>query len=121
MGLAEILETVIRDLALVAGLIIPGALLLRALRVRFFLAGAFLGSWLSLYACVLAFVFLHVPISLATVAAGMVALSCVAALIARRFWPAPEIDPTAEPGFFAWRMGPWALPYALFGAVVLWR
>jgi hypothetical protein len=121
MDLAEILLTIVRDVVLVTGLVVPGALLLRALRVRFFLAGAFLGSWLALYACVLAFVFLQVPITLTTMAAGLVAISCVTTLVAGGISAPLEIERAETPGFFVWRLGPWALPYALFGAVMLWR
>ena len=73
MGAIELLSTAGRVALLFAGLLGPGALLLRALRLPFSLAGSFLGSAATLYAAVLLLAFSHVPIDLGTLT-GVLAL-----------------------------------------------
>ncbi|HVU16155.1 MAG TPA: hypothetical protein VHD32_04490 [Candidatus Didemnitutus sp.] len=109
----------LRLLVLVAGLVVPGALLLRALRLPRSLAGAFCASAALLSTCVMVFAFLHIPISAATLGLGLAIVSAPAAWFGRGAVApvtenAGEISPLRALGFAA-------IPYALFWIVVIFR
>ncbi|MDB6169105.1 MAG: Dolichyl-phosphate-mannose-protein mannosyltransferase [Verrucomicrobia bacterium] len=121
MGAAEFVLNLGRLALLGAGLLLPGALILRALDLPRFLAGCVIGSAAALYGSVLILTLAHLPITLATLAAslGIVSFACVAG--ARRFTPAKPDEP--HPGFFSFltKLGPWTPLYVAFWAVIVWR
>lgn len=121
MDAVAILSTAGRLVLLFAGLLGPGALLLRALRLPPSLAGSFIGSAAVLYLSVLLLALTHVPIDLGTLT-GVLALASLAAWAWARPAPAPvtshaEIRPCA----FLTGLGPWSPLYLAFWAVIGWR
>lgn len=110
---------------LLAGLIVPGALLARALRVPVTVATSFAGSAAALFVTVLALQLCSVPISLGSMAAGLAILS----LVARLARGGKEHEPMSEPSRLfrgglpaAWDLFGWWTPlYALFWVAVLLR
>lgn len=110
---------------LLAGLLVPGALLARALRVPVGLATSFAGSAAALYVTVLALQLCSLPISLGTMAAGLAVISLVARLVRGGTEPEPTPEPSLLPrvglrdslGLF----GGWTPLYALFWIAVLVR
>lgn len=88
---------------LLAGLLVPGALLARALRLPRSLALWYVASAVLLYACALTLDFLHVPLSLASLAAALGSVSLVTGLASRGRRGAlaplstPPENPTAAP------------------------
>ena len=77
-----VLTAGLRLALLLAGLLLPGALLARALRLPRALALWFAGSAVLLYACALALALLRIPLSLATLAAALGSASLVTCLFA---------------------------------------
>ncbi|MDP3072213.1 MAG: hypothetical protein Q8N18_18115 [Opitutaceae bacterium] len=112
---------------LLAGLLLPGAMLMRALRVPVTVATCFVGSAVALYVSVLALQICGVPISLATMAAGLALISAVAAGVSacRGSTNDPERragTPAATQMRTAWNLfGGWTPLYALFWIAVLLR
>ncbi len=106
---------------LLAGLLLPGSLLLRTLRLPWSLAASFAGSFVTLYLTVLLCTFLKVPIAFATLAGGLV-LICVALVqVHLRQKPVPPpVDPVGSFAAFT-SLGIWTPLYLLFWAVVLFR
>ncbi|HEY4302363.1 MAG TPA: glycosyltransferase family 39 protein [Candidatus Didemnitutus sp.] len=115
----EIVPNVLRLAILIAGLIVPGTMILRAARLPRSLAGAFLGSCFVLHGLVVLFACLHFPISVVTLGLGLFGTSAVLALVSLR--PnRTEAAPASPPDFLS-SMG-WALiPYALLWLVVAYR
>src|SRR5438552_1501271 len=117
---------------LLAGLLLPGAALMRVLRVPRTIATCFAGSLLSLYATVLTLQLASIRISLGSLAATLVVIAATALVLGRDARPARRSEPASSPDGRAgrpalpgstWftRMGAWAPVYALFWAAVLWR
>ncbi|MSU51457.1 MAG: hypothetical protein EXS37_20615 [Opitutus sp.] len=124
---------------LLAGLLGPGAAVMRALRLPSTVAPCFAGSAVALYVIVLALQLASVPISLGSLTAGLGTITLVAALIG---WgrdalvadcggnatgasrPQPEKAAVGHRGI-DWRqfrqMGAWTPLYALFWAAFLLR
>jgi hypothetical protein len=109
---------------LIVGLLLPGATLMRALRVPASVATSFAGSALALYVTVLALHFIGERISLLSLGVGLGAITLLAHLVHLR----SELEGTASP--FGNRlgnynpltgMGPWVPVYLIFGAAVIWR
>ena len=107
--------------ALLAGLLLPGALLLRALAMPRSLAGSFLLSAAVLYLQVLALALTHAPITWLTLACGpvLVVIACSALLIHRGNSPAVSEAPPLFPYFTG--MGRWLPLFLLVVAVLAWR
>ena len=70
---------------LLAGLLVPGAMLMRALRVPVTVATSFAGSAVALYATVLALQFTSITISLASLTGGLAAVTLVVIVLVARF------------------------------------
>ena len=112
----------LRFALLVAGLLLPGTLLLRTLRLPWSLAASFAASFVALYTTVLLCTFLQVPIAFATLA-GALALLCLGLEVFERWRRYAAPAPIDSVGSFAYftRMGGWTPLYLLFWAVVLFR
>ncbi|MBL9190410.1 MAG: hypothetical protein JNK23_23220 [Opitutaceae bacterium] len=110
---------------LVAGLLLPGAMLMRALDVPRTVATCFTGSAVALYATVLALQLCGVPISLGTMAAGLAILSLVARLVrgGTEQIQTPAPSPLSRAGLHQalGLFGGWTPLYALFWIAVLLR
>ena len=108
---------VFRLALLLAGLLVPGSMLLRALRLPWSLAAAFLGSAASLYVVVLVCACTGLPISFFSLSAalGLVALG---GHLAARGRSAGEL--TSSFACFS-QLGPWLPLYLAFWAVVGYR
>src|SRR5215207_3105437 len=116
---------VAKGVLLLAGLIVPGAAVMRALRVPTSIASCFAGSALALYATVLALQLGNVPISLGTLVAGLGVIIFVARFSARRHEEASSPPPSLLTRTRNYTpltgMGVWAPLYFLFLAAALWR
>jgi hypothetical protein len=110
---------------LLAGLLMPGALLARALRVPVGVATSFAGSAAALYATVLALQLCGVPISLGTMAAGLGIVCLVARLVrggtGRELTSTPSLLSRAGLRHALGLFGGWTPLYALFWIAVLLR
>jgi hypothetical protein len=109
---------------LLVGLLLPGAALMRALRVPASLALSFAGSALVLYATVLALHLIGERITLLSLGAGLGGITLLAHLVHLR----AEVDAPGSSQFVRSRydhpltgMGPWVPVYLIFGAAALWR
>ena len=112
-----------RFVLLLVGLLVPGAALMRALRVPRTLATCFAGSAFALYGIVLLLAFTSVRISLVSLAGGLAVGTLLAELIARR---KRESHATTKTEIGAWfapfaRMGAWTPLYLAVWAALLWR
>ena len=117
MNLPGLLENSLRLGLLLAGLIVPGAMLLRALRLPWSLAASFVGSCALLYAFVLLFTCTGCPISLLTLGSAL----GLAALIGR-FMPVRPIGAELTSSFSCFtKMGAWLPLYLAFWAIVAYR
>lgn len=117
MSAAALVENLLRLALLLAGLLLPGALLLRALRLPASLAGAFTGSAVLLYTLVVGLGAAGLPISAVTLGLGLALFSAAARLVPVRGAPA---------GVAPWhacftRLGAWTALCALFWLVAGWR
>src|SRR5688572_21289820 len=118
-----------KALLLLAGLVIPGALLMRTLRVPMTVATSFAGSALSIYATVLALQWLGVRIALGSIAGGLLLITVSAALVARLGRGGTDHDPISRVSLLSRAglqesfggFGVWTLIYALFWIAVVWR
>lgn len=117
MDLPDFIEIPLRLGLLLAGLLLPGSMLLRALRLPWSLAAAFVTSGATLYAVVLIFAFTSAPISLATLAGALGLITLAARLVPVR-QDAGRLA-AAFPSFS--QMGPWLPLYVAFWAVVAYR
>jgi len=118
VGAVEFLSAAGRVALLFAGLLGPGVLILRALRLPFSLAGSFIGSAATLYAGVLVLTLAHVPVELGTLA-GFLALVALAAWASSRH-ATPPSSPTPPFAFLA-DLGPWTLLLVPFWLIIVWR
>jgi len=124
--------SVAKAVLLLAGLLAPGAALMRALRVPATFATAFAGSAVAIYVTVLALQFTSIPISLASLAAGLALITGVSWYFGRPARPSaagrasghqagaarlsalPVLGPLTG-------LGPWTLLYLLFWTATLLR
>ena len=107
----------LRLILLLAGLLVPGSMLLRALRLPWSLASAFVTSTAALYVVVLVFACTGVTISVVTLGAALGAIALLGRLIpARR----STTELTSSFACFT-RMGWWLPLYAVFWAIVAYR
>ncbi|MDB6092955.1 MAG: Dolichyl-phosphate-mannose-protein mannosyltransferase [Verrucomicrobia bacterium] len=121
MGAVEILLIAARLALLVAGLIVPGAMIMRALRLPAMFAASFVVSAAVLYVTIVGFSILHVPIFFGTLAGALAVVSMIATgfcLRGRQAVAMPEA--TGSLAFFG-GMGRWTPLYFLFWAILLWR
>lgn len=110
-------EAPLRLALLLSGLLLPGTMILRTLRLPWSLAGAFAGSAVTLYLLVLGFSFGGITISLPLLS---VALGLVTALA--RLMPAREAATEVSPWHACFtRLGGWTPLCALFWLVAAWR
>lgn len=123
MGAFELVLLPLRLTLLLAGLVVPGAALLRALRLPFTFAGSFLASAALLITSVIVLATLRLPLTLVTFSAALALVTAIS-LIAPKYFtsdsdpPAPE-DTQSFAAFTS--LGRWAPLYVIFWATVLWR
>ena len=117
MHLPTYLEIPLRLALLVGGLLVPGSMLLRALRLPWSLAAAFATSVATLYAVVLVFAWTDGVISLLTLAAALALVALAARLVPTR--PSP-VQISSSFACFG-RMGWWLPLYAAFWLIVAYR
>ena len=110
-------------LLLLAGLLVPGAMLMRALRLPATVALSFAGSAAAIYATVLGLQFTGVRISLASIAAGLAVVTTAALVLGRsRAGFSPPFSRNASDTRSEGGLKPALLTlYALFWIAVLWR
>src|SRR3954465_7098369 len=117
MDWSALIFTLLRLALLLAGLILPGSMLLRALRLPWSLAAAFAASSAVLYLVVLLFGATGVTISLVTLGAALAIVTVLARLV-----PARPSSVQLSSSFASFsKMGDWLLLYLAFWAVVAWR
>jgi hypothetical protein len=125
MGASELLLLPLRLALLLAGLLVPGAALLRALRLPFTFAGSFLLSASLLIASVVVFAIFRLPVTLLTLSTALVTLTTAAWVVASRrvskksAQPPPAEDTHSFAAFTT--LGWWTPLYAAFWLIVLWR
>lgn len=117
MSLLGYLEIPLRLALLLAGLLLPGSMILRALRLPWSLAAAFAGSTATLYVTVLVFAGTGTPISLLSLAVALGLVSLAARLVPGRRG-ATEL--TSSFACFT-NLGWWTPLYAAFWIIVLYR
>lgn len=111
----------LRLAVLFAGLLMPGSLLLRALRLPWMLSGAFLASAALLHVQVLLGALTGLPFSFRSLAGGLALASLVLVAWNRRAQP-PRPRPEATGSFHhLTRLGWWAPLALLFWGIVAWR
>lgn len=123
MGAPELILLPVRLALLLAGVIVPGAALLRLLHLPRSLAGSVVTSIAALYVLVVVFAIAHVPITLLTLASGLTITSAVAWWFYRppkRNAP-PTVWDTTDSRAFLVRLGAWTPLYLAFWGIVLWR
>jgi len=110
-------ENTLRLALLLGGLLLPGSLLLRALRLPWSLAAAFATSAATLYVVVLIFAWTGAVISLLTLAAALALVTLVASLV-----PALPSRTQISSSFASFgQMGWWGPLYGAFWLVVIYR
>ncbi|MBI2815191.1 MAG: glycosyltransferase family 39 protein [Opitutae bacterium] len=117
MHLPPYAEIPVRLALLLAGLLLPGSMLLRALRLPWSLAAAFASSAATLYVAVLVFAWTGAVISLLTLAAALALVTLLARLVPAR---ASQTQISSSFASFA-QMGWWLPLYGAFWLVVAWR
>jgi hypothetical protein len=117
MQLPGYLEIPLRLTLLLGGLLLPGSMLLRALRLPWSLAAAFATSAAALYAVVLVFAWTGAVISLATLATVLGLVTLLARLVPTR---ASTTQISSSFACFA-QMGWWWPLYGAFWLIVAWR
>lgn len=118
MHLFSLIEIPFRLLLLIAGLIVPGAMVLRALRLPWSLAGSFLVSSAVLYLTVLLFACAGITISIVTLTAALSVVALGGRLIPTRYYSTLE---TTSSNALVSRMGRWLPLYLAFWAAVFYR
>jgi hypothetical protein len=117
-------ETALRFVCLILGLLVPGAAMLRALRLPPSLAGAFAGSTVVLFGTVIGFDLAGLPMGWPSLGLALVVVTIAAAIVARRrggFEPARRRERLAGWLVPFAGMGRWTPLYLLFWAIVLFR
>lgn len=117
MQLPGYLEIPLRLALLLGGLLLPGSMLLRALRLPWSLAAAFATSASTLYVVVLVFVWTGAVISLSTLAAALGLVALLARLVPAR----PSTTQISSSFSCFTRMGGWLPLYGAFWFIVAWR
>ena len=117
MDLPAFIETPLRLALLIAGVIVPGSMVLRALRLPWSLAAAFVTSIATLYVVVLIFACTGATISLMTLTAALGGVALIGRLLPTR------TTATAQPSSFSsyYQMGGWLPLYLVFWAIVGYR
>lgn len=127
-----VLLLVAKICVLLAGLLVPGAALARALRIPCTVATSFAGSAATLYAAVLVLQFASLRISFASLGAALATVTALAILVARfaqtNDRPAPIQSPSAakptldksQRGGLA-MLGPWSAVLGIFWVIIAWR
>lgn len=117
MHLPVQVEIALRLALLLTGLLLPGSMLLRALRLPWSLAAAFAASAAALYVVVLSFAWTGAVISLVTLAAALGLVMLLAGLV-----PVRASSTQISSSFACLRqMGWWALLYGAFWLIVVYR
>lgn len=117
MHLPDSIEIPLRLVLLLAGLLLPGTMLLRALRLPWSLAMAFVTSAAVLYVTVLVFAWTGAVISLTTLAAALGLVTLLASLV-----PARASATQISPSFACFtQMGGWLPLYGAFWLIIAWR
>ncbi len=117
MQLPGYLEIPLRLALLMGGLLLPGSMLLRALRLPWSLAAAFATSAATLYVVVLVFAWTGAVISLVTLAAALGLVTLLARLV-----PARASATQLSSSFACFeRMGWWLPLYSAFWLIVAYR
>lgn len=117
MHLPGLIEIPLRLSLLAAGLLVPGSMILRLLRLPWSLAAAFVISSATLYTTVLLFAWTGWPISLLTLAVALGLVSLAARSIPMRISTA-----THESSFACFsKMGGWLPLYLVFWGIVGYR
>jgi len=117
MHLPGPLEIPLRLLLLIAGLVLPGTMVLRALRMPWSLAASFVISCAALYVAVLVMVWTGSPISLTSLAGALGAVALAGRLVPTR---APADPHASSFACFAGMKG-WTPLYLAFWAIVIYR
>ncbi len=117
MDLPAFIDIPLRLALLLAGLLLPGSMLLRALRMPWSLAAAFVASSASLYVLVLIFAWTGFPISLITLATALVLVALACRLVPTR---PSAIELNSSFSCFT-KMGWWLPLYLAFWAIVVYR
>jgi hypothetical protein len=117
MQLPGYVEIPLRLALLLGGLLLPGSMLLRALRLPWSLAAAFATSAATLYVAVLVFAWTGAVISLATLGAALGLVALLARLVPAR---ASSTQTSSSFACFA-QMGRWLPLYGAFWLIVAWR
>jgi len=118
MSLSDIFSVTPRLVLLLAGLLVPGAALLRAGRLPWSLAASFVSSGVLLYLSVLGCTLLHAPITPGSLSLCLILFSAAGILVAARHRTA---IPREEPGPWAFltSLGRWTPLYLAFWVVVI--
>lgn len=117
MSVPVYVETALRLALLLGGLLLPGSMLLRALRLPWSLAAAFATSAATLYAVVLVFAWTGAVISLVTLAAALALVTVIAGLV-----PARPGSRQISSSFACFGQMGWWLPlYGAFWIIVGYR
>ncbi len=123
MGALELILLPFRLALLIAGLLAPGAALLRALHLPRSFAGSVIISTALLYLLVVIFAVLHIPITLLTLA-GTLALITGALYFTyrplKRKGQPPAKEETSSFACFT-QLGAWTPLYVIFWGIVGWR
>src|SRR5258707_15834420 len=114
MHLPVYLEIPLRVALLLAGLLLPGSMLLRALRLPWSLAAAFATSAAALYAIVLVFAWTGAAISLVTLGAALALVALLARLVPAR----PSTTQISSSFACFGQMGAWLPLYGAFWLIV---
>src|SRR4051812_3860581 len=104
-----VVETLARFAWLLLGLLVPGEVLLRALRVPSSVGGAFAASAVVLFGWVVALTLAHLPISAGTLTTGLSLITISAGIVAgirARGSPVPRGGQT-PPLIFFYGLGRW--------------
>lgn len=117
MHLPEFIEIPLRLGLLLAGLLLPGSMVLRALRLPWSLAAAFVTSAAVLYVVVLIGACTGLTVSLVTLTAALGLVALAGRMVPTR--PNPDALNSSFSCFT--RIGPWLPLYLAFWAVVLYR
>ncbi len=117
MHLPAYLEIPLRLALLMGGLLLPGSMLLRALRLPWSLAAAFATSAATLYVVVLVFAWTGAVISLLTLAAGLALVTLLARLVPAR----PSTTQISSSFACFEQMGAWLPLYGAFWLIVAYR
>ncbi len=117
MQLPGYLEIPLRVALLLGGLLLPGSMLLRALRLPWSLAAAFATSAAALYAVVLVFAWTGAVISPVTLGASLGLVTLLARLVPVR----PSTTQISSSFACFTRMGWWLPLYGAFWLIVTWR